>query len=705
MTKKTNINQNFDNQDWWKTATLEDVLNEISKGADLNHFSKGLFMQNSFSYAMRNKTKERFEILKTLVKKGAEFEHELPDLFAYYSIDEAIYFLEQASPIETYVLNSIFSYLIQYNRIEPLKYILNRYQDVIFTLEKTYKLARIKDKDIISIFLNKVIIPHKEELNLITAIVSEACKQENAILLNVLLDKVFTSKFPENICDNILTSNALNRELILKFLEKGVDKNLKDSHGRTLLNQLTDIYCQRFNPEETSLISIKEDILYWIDYGMDVNIPSNNGSTPLLNMCSATVPSLEIISKLISKGADVNVKRKDYVKIKLSELYRAAPTDNDTPLYNAINKSANTELIHLLLDSGANVNAYDRNNDVSIIDIAIKRECNTETIDKILKSGINDYYKKRGFLRLIRQGGSFDIFNVFINNGIDINEKFTGYVEWVWWCKDYTPLMMACYCGNLDYVKLLIDLGADINVKDEKGRSLLSIACLDTFPEPSLIEFLIKLGFDVNEQDDEGNTPLMISYQNGDLASIFNVLIKNGADINKRNHNGDNILLVKYYPINSRTNIDRVCVKHGADVTVVNNNGKKVNEYYISLHEELFDTIIDRKKIDKEVENKLKNKEAKQNSKINTSNLFKNKVVCFAGFKNKKLSDYIKSHGGKYVTSLTDDCNLLIRKHQSRGTTSEDSLVREAIEKVIKTEPLCEIENKIQEYGDIEQLR
>ena len=250
----------------------------------------------------------------------------------------------------------------------------------------------------------------------------------------------------------------------------------------------------------------KNKINYWIDYGINVNIPSNDGTTPLLTLCRLTNPPLDIISKLIAKGEDVNEERKDYTNTPLSKLYKVLPTNNDTALYYAVTRSKNIKLINLLLDSGANVNTFSRNDLLSILDAAMKYENDVKIIDMILKSGISDYYKMRGFLRCISNNYSREIFDVFINSGININEKFTGYIDSKWMVVEYTPLMMACHSGNMEYFKLLIDLGADMYVKDDKGRSLLSIACSSVSPDTSFIKYLLSLGFDVNEQDNDGNT-------------------------------------------------------------------------------------------------------------------------------------------------------------------------------------------------------
>jgi hypothetical protein len=58
-----------------------------------------------------------------------------------------------------------------------------------------------------------------------------------------------------------------------------------------------------------------------------------------------------------------------------------------------------------------------------------------------------------------------------------------------------TPLLNACGTGYLDYVKLLVDAGADVKY-DNNGQTLLFNALFSATPDPELVLYLIDKGVD-----------------------------------------------------------------------------------------------------------------------------------------------------------------------------------------------------------------
>ena len=72
--------------------------------------------------------------------------------------------------------------------------------------------------------------------------------------------------------------------------------------------------------------------------------------------------------------------------------------------------------------------------------------------------------------------------------------------------KDYRgsyPIHKAASMSNLDEVKELITLGADVNVQDRWGKTPLHYANIY-----SIIELLMAEGADINARDNKGETPL-----------------------------------------------------------------------------------------------------------------------------------------------------------------------------------------------------
>jgi ankyrin repeat protein len=91
-----------------------------------------------------------------------------------------------------------------------------------------------------------------------------------------------------------------------------------------------------------------------------------------------------------------------------------------------------------------------------------------------------------------------------------------------------TALMLAAYNGHTKIVQLLINNGANVNIKDKNNRTSLMFASSGPFAET--VSLLIKNGAKTNEVDNvEGFTALMFAASEGN-SDVVRVLLKNGAD-------------------------------------------------------------------------------------------------------------------------------------------------------------------------------
>lgn len=138
--------------------------------------------------------------------------------------------------------------------------------------------------------------------------------------------------------------------------------------------------------------------------------------------------------------------------------------------------------------------------------------------------------------------------------------------------RDMSPLLSAVYWEGTEITQLLLDHGANVNIRNSHGQTPLHNAFQNAFqyerpPNIECIQILIASGADINASDNAGRTPLMHALDMGvdmaeDASEGINALLDAGADIFITNSEGrgaydivcdasrDNIYL--HHPIRER---------------------------------------------------------------------------------------------------------------------------------------------------------
>jgi len=242
--------------------------------------------------------------------------------------------------------------------------------------------------------------------------------------------------------------------------------------------------------------------------GADIQLGSKTGFTPL--MFAVQQGDVGAVSKLLKAGADVNM------------------VQNGTKLTPIIIASAmlHPDVVDLLLDNGANPNAIDsrgytalhlavRDSDYGL-DLRTK-----DTATRIVKSLLA--HKADPNIRLVQE-----------HPATTGNEVALG---------DATALILAAEVNNYDFVKALLEGGADPKMTTDAGHNALHMAAggatdVQRMRSPEerataikTVRLLVENGVGVNDPGQFGWTAFEVATYQG-LIDVMEYLHSKGADIN-----------------------------------------------------------------------------------------------------------------------------------------------------------------------------
>ena len=174
-----------------------------------------------------------------------------------------------------------------------------------------------------------------------------------------------------------------------------------------------------------------------------------------------------------------------------------------------------------------------------------------------------------------------DYMKLLIDSGADVNKL--NY-------KNENVAFTATEANALEHLALLVSKGVDLNAVNSSQKSLLLENAGKKKVKAETIDFLIKNGADVNyvSEKHEKTTPLMVAVQSG-RADIAELLLKAGADANAKDESGtvvlayaleqedddsDNILKLATILINAGADPNRACAENVTPLllAIVENN-------------------------------------------------------------------------------------------------------------------------------------
>jgi len=356
-------------------------------------------------------------------------------------------------------------------------------------------------------------------------------------------------------------SHAVTPEMVELLIRHGADVNALD--GQPLKNAISQQNLEMFQ----LLIENKADTRKWaveflkkatqgdsfeivdllIQHGADVNTTLSPWErTPLMN--AADRGNLEIVRLLVQHGADVNTVNKE----QLSALLIAVA-------------NRHVDIARHLVEHGADVNVKNAD-DRPALSLAIENE-SLEIAQLLIRHStvVSRRNKERlSALTFWRDENTREIVRLLIRNNLIESKKLSSrekerikelmdmgvHVKTVGH-ENSVVLMYAVgelfshKDALLNKFNQLIEEGADVNARSEKGQTVLMLAAKAVYSVGNLeavVEYLIEKGVDVNARTDAGATALMNAASMGNAEAV-KPLVEAGADVNAQNNDGTTALV------------------------------------------------------------------------------------------------------------------------------------------------------------------
>eukprot|EP00029_Vermamoeba_vermiformis_P014450 TRINITY_DN956_c0_g1_i1.p1 TRINITY_DN956_c0_g1~~TRINITY_DN956_c0_g1_i1.p1 ORF type:complete len:375 (-),score=52.82 TRINITY_DN956_c0_g1_i1:103-1227(-) len=253
----------------------------------------------------------------------------------------------------------------------------------------------------------------------------------------------------------MLASQEGHQDIVEYLLEKGAKTDERNRGGDTALA----LAC---------LKNQKEIVRVLIDHGCSVNTVNNSGWTPL--SLAARYGDAELFTWLLRAGADSNCPPTSgwqlihhpfgNVNPEVLDLFKPNLCKNKDEFKNKFPGEVDPILIYNHEDGGAPLIIYSARNG------------SFEAVQFLVNYGVNvDEADPSGWTALMYtiryNGGDVRTARLLVENKADVNHRE----------KDgWTPFLLACAYGSVDVVKLLVENGANVRVKNDFGYDGLRLA-------------------------------------------------------------------------------------------------------------------------------------------------------------------------------------------------------------------------------------
>jgi len=217
--------------------------------------------------------------------------------------------------------------------------------------------------------------------------------------------------------------------------------------------------------------------------------------------------------------------------------------DDRTPLHMAVDRGL-LEVTRILIERGASINARDSSDRTPL----------HPTIE-YMPGTFDDTF--------------FDVVRYLLDHGADADAQANT--------RHSTPLHLASYWGGFKIAHLLLNRGANINVRDKNRRTPLHEALTDLNNSDDAdyyvgaVKFLLDHGADVGAEDNDRSTPLHVISQYGNVKAA-RLLLEHGARVDALDNNHSTPL--HFASRCKNVEVARLLLEHGANINARNKEGQ-----------------------------------------------------------------------------------------------------------------------------------
>ncbi|MEC4895827.1 MAG: ankyrin repeat domain-containing protein [Oscillatoria sp. PMC 1051.18] len=314
-------------------------------------------------------------------------------------------------------------------------------------------------------------------------------------------------KAKKELQKGLIYRHRKNNKLVEEFINLSFEGSL--TKIKTTLQKGVNINAIGSNGEAAIHKACRSQKILVVRFLLDMEAAPNikeeeRGLTPLMN--AIEVRNLQLVQLLIEAGANVNARNYQGV----------------TPIIMAIQKSLPLELIKILIGAGADLEAKDYSGMTVIMHAAYMND-----LMPILMAGISKLVNKETLFKSICANNSKNV-QKFIEAGLDLANNKTQ--EYICLFEQKTSVLKTGF-NRKYYANLIINFIQE-NASIEGFDKVLLLQGSEA-GDIERVSFLIEAGIDVNIRGFDNITPLIEATRAGQI-EIIKILLEAGADVNLR---------------------------------------------------------------------------------------------------------------------------------------------------------------------------